>query len=305
MDPKAVTVPPFLPDLPEVRNDLCDYYVEVQQFDAQVGRLLKQLDEAGLRDNTLVVMTSDNGMPFPRAKANLYDAGTRMPLAIRWPGHIQPGRRVDAFVSFTDFAPTFLQIAGLEIPPEITGRSLLDLLEGHTDAHRGEVFLERERHAHVRQGGLSYPCRAVRTKRFLYIRNYRPDRWPAGDPLMPDNGWRFGDIDDSPTKTLLLERSSDPHIRPFFNAACAKRPAEELYDVIRDPYQMTNVADDASYADAKNDLRDRLECWMRETGDPRITVDDNRWDRYPYYGLEKPKTPSKGRIRTKTRKELK
>jgi N-sulfoglucosamine sulfohydrolase len=282
---ESVVVPPFLPDTPEVRSDLLDYYLEVQRFDRDVGEMLGKLATTGELDNTLVVVTSDNGMPFPRAKANVYDAGARMPLAVRWPARVPAGRVIDAFVSHADLAPTFLEAAGLRPPGSMTGASLLPLLQGEHAAGRDQVFLERERHANVRHGDLSYPMRAVRTRDFLYIRNFRPDRWPAGDPEMYFAVGPFGDIDNGPTKSLLVDRqASDPAIATFFHLATAKRPAEELYDLRHDPWQVVNVADDSQHARIKNDLRSALERWMQETDDPRTKSNADPWDHYPYYG---------------------
>jgi uncharacterized sulfatase len=281
IDLDAIAVPPFLPDEPEVRSDIADYYVEVQQFDAQVAGLLKTLDQAGLAQNTLVVMTSDNGMPFPRAKANLYDYGTHMPLVVRWPARVQGGRKVGEFVSFTDFAPTFLEAAGLAAPQEMSGRSFLHLLTGApapADApRRDHVFVERERHADGRGGTLSYPMRAIRTADYLYIRNLEPDRWPACDPPA------YRDIDGSPTKAFLLAHRDDPQVAPLFRLACAKRPAEELYDMKKDPGELHNVADRPEHADAKKDLRARLDRWMAAAADPRATGGGQQFDRYPYH----------------------
>jgi N-sulfoglucosamine sulfohydrolase len=279
-----VVVPRFLPDTPEVRADLLDYYSEVERLDREVGEIIAALDAAGQLDNTLIVWTSDNGMPFPRAKANLYDGGTRVPLAIRLPGTVKGGRTLDDFVVLTDLAPTLLDFAGVKAPPTMTGRSLMPLLAGQSQAGRDRVFLERERHANVRRGDLSYPARAVRTKDFLYIRNFRPERWPAGDPEMYFAVGDFGDIDGGPSKDLLLTRRTDPSIARFFTLATAKRPAEELFDLRRDPGQLENVARQSAYARTKQDLRAALDRWMRDTADPRATTDDDRWDRYPYYG---------------------
>jgi arylsulfatase A-like enzyme len=277
----TVAVPPFLPDTPEVRSDLLDYYQEVQLFDEQLMRLLQALEQAGELDQTLVVVTSDNGMPFPRAKANLYDAGTRMPLAIRWPARVKAGTRVDAFVGHDDLAPTLLEAAGAKAPAEMTGRSLLALMSGAREKQRDAAFFERERHANVRKGDLAYPARGVRTAEFLYIRNDRPDRWPAGDPELVFAVGPFGDIDGGPSKELLLKDAT--HAR-FFALATAKRPAEELFDLRKDPGQLRNVAAERAYAKDLARLRARLQEWQRRTGDPRLTSDDDRWDRYPYYG---------------------
>ncbi|MCL6628652.1 MAG: sulfatase [Armatimonadetes bacterium] len=280
-----VSVPPFLPDEPEVRSDLLDYYYEVQQFDLEVEKLLEVLEVSGRADNTIVVMTSDNGMPFPRAKANLYEAGIHMPLAIRWPNRIRPGTETNALIGFTDFAPTFLEAAGIKIPADMTGRSFLDLLTTGKAGNREAVFTERERHANTRKGDLGYPMRAVRTKDFLYIRNFEPDRWPAGDPELYYAVGPFGDIDQGPTKRLLLEKRNDKDIRKYFSLACEKRPAEELFDLRVDPWVLRNVADKAEYAAIREKLRARLDKWMRDTADPRaVNAHDDRWDRYKYYG---------------------
>ena len=284
MRPDLVDPPPSLPDTTEVREDILDYYVEVERLDREVGELLSLLAEAGQLDRTLVVITSDNGMPFPRAKANLYDGGTRVPLAIRWPERIRGGQVHRDFVSLTDLAPTILEAVGQRPPPEMTGRSLWPLLEGRTDTSRRQVFLERERHANVRRGDQSYPMRAIRTEDFLYIRNLRPERWPAGDPEKYHSVGPYGDIDASPSKEQLLSGKTDPVLGPYFRLAMAKRPAEELYDLRRDPGQVRNVANLPRYRAIQRELRVRLDRWMAETGDPRASVDDDRYDRYPYYG---------------------
>lgn len=207
-----------------------------------------------------------------------------MPLAIRWPGHVTPGMRVDAMVSLTDLAPTLLEAAGQSVPAAMTGRSLRPLLRGTTEPGRDRVFIERERHANVRRGDLSYPVRAVRTRDYLYIRNLRPDRWPAGDPEMHVAVGPFGDIDGGPSKSLLLDRRGDPAIASFFALATAKRSDQELYHLPSDPHQLTNLAGRPEHEEARARLRSQLDAWMRETADPRAAEDDDRWDRYPYYG---------------------
>ncbi|NQT84523.1 sulfatase [bacterium] len=282
-----VKVPPFLPDVPEVRSDILDYYFEVERFDREVAEMLKLLEAAGNLDNTIVAITSDNGMPFPRAKANLYDYGTRMPLAVRWPARVKGGRAIRDFISFTDFAPTFLEAAGLKPPPAMSGRSFLDLLvsekEGRVDPKRDRVFTGRERHAFCRKGGLGYPCRAIRTYRFMYIHNFKPDRWPAGDPKI------YGDIDGSPTKTFMMQNRDAGNVTNLFRLAFDKRPPDELYDLKEDPGQLTNVAGLAKYAEAKIKLRADLDNWMKAMGDPRAFGKGGEWDRQPYYGRQNPK----------------
>jgi arylsulfatase A-like enzyme len=281
----SVRVPPFLPDSSVVRSDLLDYYFEVQRFDRQLASLLEALERRNELDNTIVVVTSDNGMPFPRAKANLYDAGTHVPLAIRWPRRVKRGVTIDAFVNLSDLAPTFTEAAGIAGPPNAAGTSLWPLLDGKASlAARNRTFTERERHANVRSGDLSYPARAIRTDEFLYIRNYRPDRWPAGDPQQYVAVGPFGDIDGGPSKTLLLDRRNEDAISRYFDLATAKRPAEELFDLKKDPNQLINVAGNAAYAKVLERLRTDLTAWQRDTRDPRVSQDDDRWDKYPYFG---------------------
>jgi N-sulfoglucosamine sulfohydrolase len=284
IDLASIRVPAFLPDTPEVRRDLADYFFEVQRFDRELGEIVERLRALGELDNTLIVVTADNGMPFPRAKANVYDGGARVPFAMRWPGRAKGGLVSDAFISLGDLAPTFLEAAGLKPPAAMSARSVLGLAASGSAPGRDRIFLERERHANVRKGDLSYPVRAVRTDDWLYIRNMRPDRWPAGDPEMYVAVGPYGDIDGGVSKTLLLERRTEPAIARFFELATAKRPAEELYDLRADPEQINNVGADPARAAAKARLRQMLDEWMRTTGDPRATTDDDRWDRYPYYG---------------------
>lgn len=281
-----VVVPAMWPDNEVARNDILDYYAKAERFDREVGQMLEVLQAAGRLDNTLVLMTGDNGWPFPRCKANLYDGGTRQPLAIRWPAKVRAGWVCDDFINLMDLAPTFLQAAGLQPPAEMTGRSFLGLLSGaEKPGSRNVVFLERERHASVRAGNLGYPSRAIRTRDFLYIRNFHPDRWPAGDPVAyRDPAFPYGDCDEGPTKSYILAHQEEPAINRLFQLCFAKRPAEELYDVRQDPNELINLADNPAYAASKKELHSQLDQWMRATADPRATSNDDPWDRYPYYG---------------------
>jgi len=281
-----VVIPPFWPDNGASRGDVLDYYWKVERFDREVGELLEALKRADKLDNTLVILTGDNGWPFPRCKANLYDGGTRQPLAARWPARVKAGGVCDDFINLMDLAPTFLEAAGLKPAPEMTGRSFLGLLTGaEKPGSRNTVFLERERHGNVRAGDTGYPARAIRTREFLYVRNFRPDRWPAGDPQPhKDPGSPFGDCDDGPTKSYILGHRDEPGTRAFFQLCFGKRPAEELYDLRKDPHQINNVAGQPDYTAAQGRLRAQLDQWMNESADPRTVKDDDHWDRYPYFG---------------------
>jgi N-sulfoglucosamine sulfohydrolase len=281
-----VLVPPYLPDAPEVRSDILDYYFEIERFDRDMGAMLKLLEDRGDLDNTLVVITSDNGWPFPRGKATCYDAGTRMPLAVRWAAKMKGGRVVDDFVSHTDLAPTFLEAAGLKAPSEMTGRSLVPLLtsgrSGLVEASRDKVFFGRERHASVRAGNVGYPTRGIRTADFLYLRNFEPERWPAGDPPIYGDVDQHLDIAGSPSKQAVVEHGDDSARRRLFALAFGKRLSEELYDLKTDPWQTNNVAGTARYADAQKKLRTQLERSLREARDPRVLGKGDEFDRYHY-----------------------
>jgi N-sulfoglucosamine sulfohydrolase len=286
-DPSRVQVPAIFPDAEAVRSDLLDYFVEVEHYDEHLGKMLALLEERGELDNTLVVVTSDNGMPFPRSKANLYNWGTHMPLAIRWGNHIKGGRMVNDLVSQTDFAPTFLEAAGISPNRGMTGKSLLPILKStKSGIHRDHVLVGRERHAWVREGGLGYPSRAIRTLDYLYIRNFKPDRGPVGDSTPGEDNdppGPFGDSDNGPTKTFMLANADDPQVKRLYDLAFAKRPAEELYELENDPDELNNVADDPRFAEIKKQLAERLMQELKATGDPRASGGGDEWDAFEYY----------------------
>ena len=291
-------MPPFLPDVPEVREDLADYFGEVQAFDAALGALLKRLDEIGELDNTLVVLSGDHGPPgFPHGKCNLYDFGASVPLVFRWSG-AKGGRVVDDLVSLTDMAPTILEVAGLRPPQQMTGRSLVNVLQstesGQVDPRRAAVFIGRERHVeNARADYKPYPQRAIRTHDHLYIVNFKPDRWPLGDPyrldgsdppsireLTEETRSSLPDEDAGPTKAWLVSMRNDPQWKAHFEWVYGKRPREELYDLRADPHQTKNVATDPAYDKTRANLERRLRNELERTGDPRL-VDDGRFFETP------------------------
>jgi uncharacterized sulfatase len=277
-----VDVPPFWPDTETLRSDLLDYCAEVEWFDSHLGRMLAALERIGELDNTLVVVTSDNGMPFPRAKVNLYDWGVRMPLAIRWPSRVSAGRRVDDFVQHIDLAPTFLEAAGIESPALVTGRSLLPLLAGTSDPARDCAYAALERHTMCRPNGATYPIRSIRTRTHLYLRNFAPGRWPTGGEFLSSNRTPHGDVDACPTHDFLTSAANRKTYARQYSLCYGRRAAEELYDLAADPFQVRNVAADPAHAGVKKQLRSRLESYLHETGDPRIEGKDP-WQRYVYH----------------------
>jgi len=300
-------VPPFLPDVAEIRADLLDYAFEVERFDRDFGKMVALLERAGELDNTLVIVTSDNGMPFPRAKANCYEYGIHMPLAIRWGKHGAAGRVVDDLVGFTDLTATIYEVAGVQ-PPKlypVMGNSLVKILNsprsGIVEPGRTAVFAARERHSSSRFNSLGYPQRAIRTRQYLYILNFKPERWPAGGPRkfakvvyssnneilegeLAASTEGYYDIDASPTLTYLRKHHDDPTVKRYLDLAVRKRPAEELYDVIQDPGCLVNLAGRPRFATIQADLNKRLIYTLRNTGDPRIVGDGDVWETYPRMG---------------------
>lgn len=272
-------VPDYLPDVPEIRSDLLDYALEIEWFDLHLSRMIDYLEKIGELDNTIIVVTSDNGMPFPRAKANNYENGIHVPLAIRWGNRCIGGRVIDDFVSHIDLAPTFLEAAGATAAPQMSGRSLMNILlsdqSGQVDSTRDHVCTGRERHTHARPDNLGYPIRSIRTHEYLYIWNLKPDLWPMGDP----DG--YYDVDDSPSKTYLLEHSTNDATRKLHDLAFGKRPAEELYHITQDPYCMNNVAEHPDYKKIKTRLRAKLEEVLTRQEDPRILGYGDVFDSYP------------------------
>lgn len=280
MDLSKIKVPACLPDTDVVRSDVADYLWEVQRFDREVGDIVRKLEAMGELENTIVVVSGDNGMPFPRCKATLYDLGTRVPLAIRWGEKIQGQREVHDFVSLCDLAPTFLEAAGLKPPGQMTGRSLTPILlskkSGLVDASRRHVLTGVERHVY------SYPKRAIRTNEYLYIRNFDPDKWTTGEVTGHNPEYDFAEtpwptepgafsfaIDPSPSKQFLRLNRDASGIKRFAKLSFPQWPKEELYDLINDPNQLKNVAARPEYAAMLMNMQNQLVANLAKTNDPR------------------------------------
>lgn len=305
-------LPPFLPDVPEVRQDVADYLGEVQAFDAAVGILLEELEKNNQLDNTIIVLSGDHGPPgFPHGKCNLYDFGVKVALAIAGPG-VRGGRVVDDFVSLPDLAPTFLEAGGLDVPEVMTARGLWPVLhsdqDGLVDPKRTWALSGRERHvASARAGYLPYPQRAIHTKDYTFIINFRPDRYPLGDPyrldgndppsnqeVTEDTFATLPDEDAGPTKAWLVEHRDAPRWKRYFDHAYGKRPREELFDLRKDPHQMHNVAAESKYAAIVTQLREQLMDELRRSGDPRL-VDDGKFFETPPMAGPLPKGSRRGK----------
>jgi uncharacterized sulfatase len=275
-----VSVPGYWPDTETIRGDILDYYAEIDWFDSHLARMIASLERAGELDNTLIVVTSDNGMPFPRAKVNLYDRGVHMPLAIRWGRRIPGGRRDHSFVSHTQFAATFLEAAAVDAPATFAGPSLVPLLEGKQPG-AGRAFTALERHTMCRPGGATYPIRAIHTGRYSYLRNFQPNRWPTGGEFLSSNKTTHGDVDACPTRNFLLDPANRRRFPRHYDLSFGRRPPEELYDLEADPDQLTNLARDPRHANTRTTLAAQLDEHLRATGDPRIEGRDP-WQHYVY-----------------------
>ncbi len=305
-----VTVPGFFPDHEIVRGDLLDYAVEIEWFDLHLQRMLKYLEKTGELANTIVIVTSDNGMPFPRAKANGYEYGIHVPFAVRYPGEYEGGRIIDQPVGFADLAPTILEVTGTssEGMLPMSGKSIVNILssdqEGIVDPEKKFVFAGRERHSSSRYKNWGYPQRMIRSKDYLLIWNMKPERWPAGAPqrlakgteneLRPmygidENGvhhsnWAFTDIDAAPTKSFIIENHDDESIQPFFELAVAKRPEFEFYNVTSDPDCLENLSGDPNYSVIEQEMKQALMKELEKSGDPRVVGPDKEvFDSYKRY----------------------
>lgn len=281
-------VPSYWPDNETTRHDMLDYAIEVEHYDTHLGKILKAIEAAGQLENTLIVATSDHGMPFPRVKGQAYEASNHIPLAMRWPAGIKGKLRVvEDVVNFTDLAPTFLQAAGVTEPGPImqppSGRSLFDIFastsSGQITADRDHVIVGKERHDVGRPETVGYPIRGIHLGNLLYIRNYETDRWPAGNP---ETGYL--NCDASPIKSQVLDMRRSGKNKDFWNMNFGKRPAEELYDLSADPDCVHNLATTEKYADEMETLRSRMIADLKAQGDPRMFGQGDLFDKYPVTG---------------------
>ncbi len=279
-------VPGIWPDNEVIRNDLLDYAFEVEYFDQHLCRMLELLEEHQLLANTLVIVTADNGMPFPRVKGQEYEMSNHLPLAVMWPQEIKnPGRTIDDYVSFIDFAPTFVELAGVAwsdtgMQPA-AGRSLVEIFirekSGQVCPERDHVLIGKERHDIGRPHDQGYPIRGIVKNDMLYLRNYEPSRWPAGNP---ETGYL--NCDGSPTKTQILTMRREGVSQQYWQWSFGKRVEEELYDVRKDPECLTNLSDQPAFRAQQTALREQLLAELRQQQDPRVLGQGHLFEAYPY-----------------------
>jgi len=288
-DLAKVVVPAFLPDTEVSRSTLLDYADEIHHFDKQLGRMIAILDAAGELDNTLIIVTSDNGMPLPRAKATGYEYGIHVPLAIHWEQGVKKGLTINEPVSFADLSATVVEAAGLEVPEKFVGTSLMGMLNGEGGELESDraVFAGRERQTAARYQNLSYPQRMMRRGDYLVIWNAKPDREPAGqgqeivDGVAGEPHSAYFDIGPSAIKRELLARRDDPYFSPFFHLAVDKRPEWQFFNVAKDPECLDDLASNPDYIELFNSYRQQLTETLRETGDPRVLGYGYVWEDYP------------------------
>jgi arylsulfatase A-like enzyme len=279
-------VPAFWPDNEIVRNDMLDYALEVEYVDAHLEKMLASLEKRGLLENTIVVMTSDHGMPFPRCKAQEYEYSNHVPLAIMWPKGIKKqGRTVKDMVSFIDFAPTFLELAGIPIEKsgiKSPGTSLSDILysskSGQVNPKRDIIVIGKERHDFSRPKNQGYPIRGIVSDDFLYLYNYDISLWPAGNPEIG-----YLDIDGSPTKTEILRQFRTGENDFYWKLSMGKRTSnEEFFNLNKDAFCMNNLATNSEFSQKKQKMKARMESILKAQNDPRMFGNGNIFNTYPF-----------------------
>jgi len=287
-------VPGYLPDVKEVQSDILDYGLEIEWADKHLGNILTILEEQQLLENTIIIVTADNGMAFPRAKSNCYEAGVHVPLVIDWGNKISHRIEKNVF-STVHLMPTLLEAAQIDfsnthLPME--GSSILEILLGNKleNPAMGVAYSGRERHTSARFNNLGYPIRAMRTNDYLIIRNFEADRWPAGDTLLlADDGQQlrpiedvFCDIDGSPTKQYLIQNRDKEKINNYYQMAVEKRPEWELYNIKKDPDCLVNLSRVHEHRSVFKSLSNQMNNYLIQTQDPRMMKDTYElYETYP------------------------
>ncbi len=258
--PEELPLPPFLPDIPSIREKTAGYYADIEALDKEIGLILDRLEQSGKASNTLFIYAGDHGIGI-MAKWTCYEAGLHVPLIARWPGRIEPGTTTEAMISFVDVLPTFLEAVGSDSSADLDGRSFLGVLEGRSEEHRDLIF-----GAHTNRGIISgepYPVRSVRGERYKYIRNLNPEGQPTN---ITTHGFKYTESDSGLWGAWKEKAKTDPEAARLL-ARVMNRPAEELYDLQSDPWEFNNLTDDPSLAETKSTLSAELDQWMLQQGD--------------------------------------
>jgi arylsulfatase A-like enzyme len=255
--PKQIHLPPTFVDGPVTRRERCNYYRDVTHMDTQVGEVLASLERHGYAGNTMFLFTADQGAQWPFAKWSLYDAGMRVPLIVRWPGHVKPGTTTGTMVTLIDLLPTFVEAAGGTAPEGIDGKSVLPVLRDASRQHRDEVYAAHTGDKEMNQA----PMRCVRTGKWKYIHNLRPDveyHTHVSSAGEKDGGAYFAE--------WIKKAKADPKAKAIVDRFY-HLPAEELYDVESDPYELKNLAGDPAHAATVKELRGKVDAWRVQQGE--------------------------------------
>ena len=276
-------VPDYWPNSENVKTDMLDYAFEIEYFDSHLERVINELENRNLLNNTIIVITSDNGMPFPRVKGQVFPFDNRLPLAIRWGKGIKnPGRIINDYVSFSDFAPTFLDLAGIDSEnnkmEDFSGISWKSIFKDKKNIKKRDyMIIGKERHDVGRENDQGYPVRAIIAGQYFYSINFKPERWPAGNP---ETGYL--NTDGSPTKTEILNLKKEGKIVDYWNYAFGKRNEETLYDLKNDPNCIINILKNDNYIYLKDSLRKVLINDLTKNKDPRVLGNGEVFDKYIY-----------------------
>ena len=276
----------FWPANDSIKTDLLDYAFEIEYFDQQLGKMLQMLYASGELDNTIVVVTADNGMPFPRIKGQEYEYSNHLPLAVMWADGIEhPGRKIEDYISFIDFAPTFLEVAGVEQyetgMAAITGKSFAPFFSSSNTIMAKKkdnyVLIGKERHDIGRPHDRGYPVRGIVKDDMLYLHNFKTDRWPVGNP---ETG--YANTDGGATKTVVLNTVYNKEMAKYWEWNFGKRPQDELYDISKDPDCLENLAFTEGYEPITKKLREELYAKLKEQKDPRMFGKGDVFENYKY-----------------------
>jgi len=278
-DPKKLTVPPYMVDVPEMRQGLCRYYAEITSFDAEVGECMEAVDASAAKDNTIFIYTSEQGMQLPYAKWTCYDIGLRTALVIRWPKCVKPGSVAKAMVQYVDVTPTLVEAAGGKTPDGLDGKSFLQVLLGKTDKHNDLVYGVHTTAKIISATPGGYPIRSVRDEKYKYIRNLRHEATFRNTLIVSDkeNIWKPW-VEKAKTDKFAAKRVSG-----YLN-----RPAEELYDIVNDPHELNNLSGDEKYRPIMDAMDKKLKDWMDQQGDKGLETE------LGYKSRKKPRNKKRG-----------
>ena len=258
-DPANIELPPYFVDTEETRKNLTEYFAEIDHLDQEIGKIRAMLDQHHLSGNTLVVFTSEQGNSFPFAKWTCYDSGLQTAFIARWPGRIIPNSVSKAMIEYVDIVPTFLEVAGGSPADYLDGKSFLPVLLGKTNAHKQYVYALQTSRG-INNGSEYYGVRSVRSEKFKYIRNLSPEATFQNN-ITVQNAPHF-----SYWRSWVRKAEVDS-MAQYLVHRYQHRPAEELYDIVTDPYEMNNLAGQEAYREVLDQHKIQLDRWMKQQGD--------------------------------------